>query len=368
MSIPTIDMPNETLTPLPSDKEPNAYVCRILKREVMANARSIPSTHGGGNHGHLGLVLTAADYAVVLGAAAPAAFVIPPRPTRTALAPGAGAVAAVNAESRYQEELQMCNVCIAVQQKLRTQILKAVPEIYLEVLADPDYGFATVTVEQMVTHLITTYGDIGQSDLDKNLKSLEDPWDPETPIEKVFSDAIKRRAFAVAGGEAIPDGVALRALIKAFEKSGVLSEGIKDWYKKPTADQTYINLMPHFKAANKERIRTTTSAQAGYGTHDRANAATVTIETNAVNTANAAVTTGSNANANAAPDFITTMSLTDAPYCWSHGLGWNRNHTSPTCTNRAEGHQENAIVTDMLGGNNTIRRKRGERAVYRRPN
>jgi hypothetical protein len=54
-------------------------------------------------------------------------------------------------------------------------------------------------------------------------------------------------------------------------------------------------------------------------------------------------------------------------YCWSHGLSTNRDHTSGTCTSPVEGHNANASLTDMMGGNAAIKRRRGERAVYKRP-
>jgi len=41
-------------------------------------------------------------------------------------------------------------------------------------------------------------------------------------------------------------------------------------------------------------------------------------------------------------------------YCWTHGLGFNCNHTSATCSNPAEGHHTTATVKNMHGGNNTI--------------
>ena len=48
-------------------------------------------------------------------------------------------------------------------------------------------------------------------------------------------------------------------------------------------------------------------------------------------------------------------------------MGRNSEHTSRTCTKPAEGHRREATALNMLGGNNTIRRSRGETAIYKRP-
>ena len=51
---------------------------------------------------------------------------------------------------------------------------------------------------------------------------------------------------------------------------------------------------------------------------------------------------------------VTANDGTQVYYCWMHGLGFNKNHTSTTCSNPAEGHCQTATVKNMQGGNNTI--------------
>jgi hypothetical protein len=37
-------------------------------------------------------------------------------------------------------------------------------------------------------------------------------------------------------------------------------------------------------------------------------------------------------------------------YCWSHGYQVGLNHTSDNCTKKAPGHKDNAIKTNIMGG------------------
>ena len=53
----------ENLTPIHG--EPDFVSIQKLKNEVKANAQSVPSTLGGGNHGFLGLVLHPVEYALI---------------------------------------------------------------------------------------------------------------------------------------------------------------------------------------------------------------------------------------------------------------------------------------------------------------
>eukprot|EP00957_Ditylum_brightwellii_P014101 1063665-Ditylum_brightwellii.AAC.1 len=45
--------------------EPTMSSLLILQNEIRANAQSVYTTLGGGMHGHLCLVITATDYAVI---------------------------------------------------------------------------------------------------------------------------------------------------------------------------------------------------------------------------------------------------------------------------------------------------------------
>ena len=54
-------------TPTPIRGQPTNKALKRLKNELQANASSIESDLGGGDHGFLGLVLTDAEYATVPG-------------------------------------------------------------------------------------------------------------------------------------------------------------------------------------------------------------------------------------------------------------------------------------------------------------
>ena len=64
MTSVTLPFPHPKLTPI----QGNASI-KILKKEVYANARVIPSLRGGGKHGHLGLVMENHAYNAVTGKA-----------------------------------------------------------------------------------------------------------------------------------------------------------------------------------------------------------------------------------------------------------------------------------------------------------
>ena len=337
--------PIEQLTPLPAGERPTAIHVRQLTKELVQCAMAIPTTLGGGAHGHLGLILSANAYQALPGP--PQAFQRPANPPRLAIAAGAGAHTIANQTAEHQRSLHEYTMCNKVDLALKAMILKAVPRIYLAPLANAIYEFANVTTAQLLAHLVTNYGTINEDDLATNLENCEAAWDPNTPIESVVANTNYCAQFAEAGEDEISDANKVRLTLKAVEKSGVLEDAITDWRKKPAADRTWANLPAHLIAYNKERTRKTTAAQAGF------------------NAANAA--TQQQRSTSPTPQPGATVGGVKLYYCFTHGLGKNPDHTSLTCTNPCPEHKKEATVDNMMGGNNTIRRRRNERSVITRP-
>ena len=98
MTTLSVIFPKEKLTPFPTDQAPNAAMITLLKRELYANAAAITCPQGGGNHGHLGLVMSVADYAALGGGVV--AWADPVHPG--ALVPGGAAAAIAAAAPRVR--------------------------------------------------------------------------------------------------------------------------------------------------------------------------------------------------------------------------------------------------------------------------
>ena len=205
----------------------------------------------------------------------------------------------------------------------------------------------------MLDHLIDNYGEITPNDLDMNLKKANMPWNPEVPVEQVFSNILAAMDFAEAGQDPITAPAATRMALKILEDSGVMGDAVKDWRKKPGADQSWMEAQTFFIKADKERHRLVEANELGFGV------ANAVQGQQTRHNQGPPVTTGTNAN-------NSSGTQTKTYYCWSHGAVFNANHTSATCTHQSEGHQVNATMGNMMGGNTTIRRQRNERPIWRR--
>jgi hypothetical protein len=330
-------LPYEPLTKIESDTFPSALSVRKLKKEIYANARSVPTPLGGGNHGHLGLVMTAAAYAALVPAPG-AAFVLPDVPDALNFNGNAAAGTVALARAEHEEGMNTYNKCHSLERQLKNQLLKAVPMIFIEELEDFEHGFATVTTGQLLEHLVTNYGTLTPEDKFKNSEKLHTPWNPDTPLETLFNNVAEVRQIAAAGGDPISEPTAVRAIIANLKNSGLFSKALDEWRQQYNeAQQTMANVRIHFHAANKLRINEnpTKRSEKAFAAQGK--------ETN-----------------NTAPNTNCARA-----YCWTHGATFTMTHTSKTCNKRAEGHNENATINNMLGGNNTMMRSKGEVQIYK---
>lgn len=333
----------EALTPLPAGQAPNKGYLQVLFSECYERVMSVPSTRGGGAHGHLAILMSAAKYAELPNTIA---FNEPAHPGE---APhhAADATQFQIAETNrlFNVQIEDFKIYQSVKTSIKDLIRKAVPDIYLNELAEERFGYANVTPRTMLEHLETTYGSVIEADLTKNLEDIQKQWSPEQPLEDLFKQIRICRAFA-EGHDTITEKSAVRYALTNLENTGVFKEAVKEWKTKDENQKTWTNFKSHFQEANKLRLEEMTTSQAGF----------MAKEEQKTNSNTSKSTDTSNQ----------TPTLPEYSYCWTHGLCKNTNHTSATCQKRAEGHNVNATLDNMMGGNNTIRRRSNETAIFKR--
>ena len=87
-------------TPTPIQGTPTYKALNQLKAKLCANASSVETDLGGGNHGYLGLVLSDAEYANV----SPTPFVVPAYPAPLNITANEKQVQAFKRRTQYEEK------------------------------------------------------------------------------------------------------------------------------------------------------------------------------------------------------------------------------------------------------------------------
>jgi len=304
---------------------------------------AVTSTRGGAAHGHLALVMEDAEYATI--SAIP--WINPVHPgLAPVIPPGATGPQITEINRQYKADLDEFLLFKATEAALRKCLIQAIPATYIDILADELLEYANVSPSAILHHLTTTYGQVTIDDMAANMQELKRQWHPDQPLEDLWKQIRRCQAFA-AGHDNISEQTAIREAVINLEKSGVFHDALKDWRRRPDAEQTMANLQADFNRADKERRRSMTSQDAGF--------------------ANAATTVAAPPPPHHAVDKenSTPLATRGLFYCWSHGLGRNHTHTSKTCSNKSPGHRDDATLMNMQGGNNRIHCAKGEMPIYK---
>ena len=140
------------LTPIRG--KPTFETVHKLWNEIKANARSVYSHLGGGTHVHLGLVLTAAQYADVSNTV----FTRPDHLGPLAIPPAATAVQRSTLRDAHVEYLRVFCEVMGADQALIQQIFATIDATYLADVQDRTTNSINISVSALLVHLQDTYG------------------------------------------------------------------------------------------------------------------------------------------------------------------------------------------------------------------
>ena len=152
-----------TITPITG--KPNYASLKNLKDQLKANATSIPTTLGGGNHGYLGLILFPSSYVTI----ATTTFQEPNYPGQHPTIPAGTNAATTSAIiCCHTEDLRQWRECKNVITALKNQLLSAIDNIYVRALKDRHVGYMNQPIWAILHHLFENYGNITPLELEEN--------------------------------------------------------------------------------------------------------------------------------------------------------------------------------------------------------
>ena len=141
------------------DGEPDYTRLNNLKDELKANATLVTSESGGGEHGHVGLILFPAEYASISSIP----YTRPLHPRTLFIPPGTPQHATTTTKEQHTEELLLYQETVDLENSLQKQITEAVENDYLEELRDRTTNTILHDIPFILEYLFNNYGDINYS-------------------------------------------------------------------------------------------------------------------------------------------------------------------------------------------------------------
>ena len=233
----------------PINGEPDADILIKFKNQLKANASSVPSNLGGGNHGHLGLVLSPQTYAMVSNIP----FDYPAHPGPLAIPPGTTGPMATVLREQHIENVRHFREVTGIEKALKQQILKAIEQEWLLAITDRHTQSLTGTVAQILEFLFDTYGYVSTAMLEKKEENLRDlDYHPRQPVDILFNTVEDLVDYAQMAHTPYTQSQVIGKAYTKFNKTGLLSIAITEWNRKPAVEKTWIALKAHFRTARKE--------------------------------------------------------------------------------------------------------------------
>jgi hypothetical protein len=134
--------------------EPNSEALFKLRNELKANAQAVYSNLSDGAHGHLALVLSNAQYALITNQP----FVRPAHPGALTIPPGTTSPMSTVMKEQYHKQIRQFSEVQGIKKALIQQIVQAVESPYLASIQDRNSNSLTGTVYQILEHSQTVYG------------------------------------------------------------------------------------------------------------------------------------------------------------------------------------------------------------------
>ena len=375
--------------------EPNYESINKMVQTLYGNAASLSTTLGGGQHGHIGLIMTPTLYATLTETP----YNEPNDPgVLPFIPPGSTAAARELINLQYKEERRIYDQHTNMDDALKSQIIDSIQETYINALRNKYTGYLGVTTRDLIDHLLDRYGKITPADIEDCKQRLQAPLDSTQPIDIYFQRIDDSVQYAADGKVAFTNEQILQTAYHAISTSGYYTEACKEWRKKPAATKTWVlfknffteeyhdlkeqnkvnNNQANFHSANSVvNISTALDNLAMAATNDRDIVAQLTQTNQQLTATNKLLTeqlkTAMETNNNLTKKLGQSTSptpptnnrrpprtpfdhaawladLNPTGYCWTHGYRVVHGHDSGHCGGKAAGHIATATRTNPQGG------------------
>ena len=392
-------------SPTPIRGEPTYKSLKKLQRELKANASSVDSDLGGGDHGYLGLVLSDIQYAKICPNNP---FEAPEFPQALTIPAGTDPAEAINLREEYRTNIALYRECREVEKALLRHITKSVESRYIDFLKNQDTDLIEKDIPVVLKFLFSNYGVVPTQEVkEKEHEVLATPFVPNDPMITIYKPIEDLRTLAEIAQIPYTESQIVDFGIHLIKNTRDFEQALAEWNKKPSTDKTWEVFKEHFHDAQKmlKDIRGPTMKQAGYHHANHLAAEireelresqmqmlalarnTTYLEDDELNVHQEAQPSSQN-NANAimqnniqyqtaellqslqkdlkllteqlkgnqnpnkrpnrkTPDNPTFTRTETSKYCWTHGAC---NHNSNECSRQATGHKKEATKTNKLGG------------------
>ncbi len=211
-----------------------------LEKELIAVAAAIPTSLGGGNHGHTGIIVDDAKYLTMTGGIQ---FVTPINlgAYRTNIAGNTANAVCSCKEAMHKALVREYEIYCGVKQALKDIILETVEKDYLLEIEDEVLGYLNQTPKQMITHLRNRSGQMDFTDTKKLISEQDSEWDTNE-VPQVYFNRVEKAIKQLKRAGIQSNNKRRDTALYFLKASGEYNAAAREWEVKPEADKTWANI------------------------------------------------------------------------------------------------------------------------------
>lgn len=233
------------------DGQPTDEDLNQLTKECINAAASISTTNGGGQHGHVGMIIDEAEY--ILFSHNAARFVTPTNPGPYPATVDPDAAIRERQVAEHKAEKAEFETYLGVENFLRKAIIKVVDPEWIAELESESMGFNHRSPKEILAYLRAHGGDLDHLDVTELIQQLQKDWDHVEAPATLFARGDKIERQLVKAGQAANPPLRLAFALATFEASGEFEPSIREWKAKPVADRTFTNFRIFMQKAFTDR-------------------------------------------------------------------------------------------------------------------
>ena len=221
--------------------QPTNQDLTILEKELIAILANIPTTLGGGNHGHAGIIIETEKYLQLTGGIT---FDIPVNPGiyPTNVAGNAPTGMRARAEAEHKEAVKEYETLQGVMQATKDIILDAVDPEYLLEIEDEILGFLNQTPKDILNHLKSRGGALDFADTKTLLAERDGEWDA-SEIPQIYFNRVEKAIQGLTRAGITSDLNERRDMaLYYFKVTGEFDAAVREWEQKPMEQKTWKNI------------------------------------------------------------------------------------------------------------------------------
>jgi hypothetical protein len=247
------------------DGQPKDEDLNLLTKELTNAAGSVTTQIGGGEHGHVGMVVNEAEY--ITFSKNGTKFLVP-----TNLGPYPTTVDPDNVirERQIAEHKAECieyKTYLGIENYLCRMIVKSINHKWLAKIKSETMGFNHLSPKALLSHLRNIGGSLNHMDVTELISNIQKPWyGIEAPAAHFAQGDKYERQLLKVGQRKNPE-LHFAFALAMFQLAGKFESALREWEVKPTADQTFANfhifMQKEFGKHHKQNK--TTAKSGGYG-------------------------------------------------------------------------------------------------------